>query len=296
MIPQAFLQLNHGAASAAVDPLGAELRSLRGAGGGEVLWQDGPGLWPHAAPVLFPFVGRLRDGGHQLGARWHAMKIHGFADALAFDTVEQREDALTLELNAGPATREAFPFDFRLRVDFALGERSLRVGYEVLNREAERAMHFGLGSHPAFALDGALDDWRVAFDAEELPQAFRLDGALLATRPEPFAFDPPRCVTLGPRLFERDALIFKQVRSQDLTLIHRTRGPRLRLHTGAAPHLGLWARPGAGYVCIEPWFGHDDDANAPLALAAKPQLVALAPGQAWRTHYRIELLGNEGTS
>ena len=26
----------------------------------------------------------------------------------------------------------------------------------------------------------------------------------------------------------------------------------------ASPHLGIWAKPGAPFVCIEPWFSYND--------------------------------------
>ena len=44
--------------SAVVKAEGAELVSLKDAGGDELLWQAGP-EWPRHAPVLFPVVGRL---------------------------------------------------------------------------------------------------------------------------------------------------------------------------------------------------------------------------------------------
>jgi galactose mutarotase-like enzyme len=59
--------------------------------------------------------------------------------------------------------------------------------------------------------------------------------------------------------------------------VHQRTGQRIVVNTGGAPHLGLWAKPGAHYVCIEPWWGVDDDAQTPLTLAEKPAIQHLAP-------------------
>lgn len=41
-----------------------------------------------------------------------------------------------------------------------------------------------------------------------------------------------------------------------------------------------WAKPGAPYVCIEPWEGLDDDIHTTGVLAEKKGIVALPAGQA----------------
>ncbi|MDN3920335.1 aldose 1-epimerase family protein [Roseateles violae] len=282
------MQLSCGDLSARVELRGAQLRSLR-RGSEEYLWQDEAGVWPQSAPILFPFVGRLRGGGYTHAGRSYRQPIHGFASAQEFELVEQRDDALRLRLRANAATRAIYPFDFRLDVDFELSPDALQLRYSVVN-ESREAMAFGLGSHPAFALPAApLGDWSVEFETDEAPEVYRLDGELLAAMPEPLVFSPPRSVQLGEQLFDRDALIFKNIRSRRLSLNHRAHGERLRIHTGGAPHLGLWARPRAAYVCIEPWWGVDEHAQSPQELLHKPDLLRLAPAQRFETGYRIEL-------
>ncbi len=46
---------------------------------------------------------------------------------------------------------------------------------------------------------------------------------------------------------------------------------------GGAPCLGVWAKPGAKYVCIEPWYGIDDRFNAAHDFPHKEQILSLAP-------------------
>lgn len=283
-----MLSLGCGELQARIALRGAELRSLR-LGSEELLWQDEAGVWPHSAPLLFPFVGRLREGRYLHQGRSYSMGIHGFAAGMDFEPIRRTADVLSLQLRADAETRACFPFEFRLVVSFRLDTDGLLVSYEVHNESLE-PMAFGLGSHPAFALGtGELHDWWLEFDQPETPVTFRLDGDLLSQQPEPLFFAGPKQTRIGlhARLFERDALIFKQIASRQVRLVHKEAGTRLAVDTGGAPHLGLWAMPGARFVCIEPWFGVDEDAAAPLELMQKPTLQRLAAGACFKCGYRI---------
>jgi galactose mutarotase-like enzyme len=45
------------------------------------------------------------------------------------------------------------------------------------------------------------------------------------------------------------------------------------------PHLGIWTKPGAGYICIEPWQGHADPEDFEGELAVKPGVVLVQPSE-----------------
>ena len=45
-----------------IDDLGAQLCSVQNAQGTEYIWQADPAIWGRHAPLLFPVIGRLRDG------------------------------------------------------------------------------------------------------------------------------------------------------------------------------------------------------------------------------------------
>jgi len=44
------------------------------------------------------------------------------------------------------------------------------------------------------------------------------------------------------------------------------------------PHLALWSKPGAPFVCMEAWTGHGDPVGFSGDLADKPSMRLLAPG------------------
>ncbi|MDM4765922.1 hypothetical protein [Pelomonas sp. SE-A7] len=278
-------ELSLGSMSATVGVRGAELRSLRRAGE-EFLQAAEPGR----AILQFPNVGRLREDGIRHGGSFHALPQDGFAAHCDFRLVEHTPHSLVLALRADAHTRECYPFEFELRVAYALQARGLKVDYRVHNRGLER-LAFGLGSQPVFTLPLAegesLQDWSLAFDAAEAPEAYRQDGPLLSALPQPFAFSPPQSLQLGSPQFASGRLAFKHINSQRLDLVHARRGRRLSLLTGGAPHLGLWSRHDA--VCIAPWYGIEDDAQAPLELLAKPSAIQLPAGRAFVAGYRIEL-------
>lgn len=279
-----------GALRCVVSTRGAELRSLLDTQvQDEYIWQRNPAVWSDSAPILFPFVGRLREGSYFHEGKRYAMPIHGFARDAAFSVVDQHEQGATLVLRESPETLACYPFRFVLRVQFTLEKHCVHVAYTVAN-PGEQPLLFSLGSHPGFRLPPTtrgLVDWMLSFSDTEKSECFRLDGDLLSTAPESLDFVQRHSIPLSPGLFERDAIIFKQIRSQHVRLIHRSGRVRLSVATGGTPSLGLWARAGAPYVCIEPWHGYDDDSTGGGELQAKPGIVKLEAGGVFRTAYAI---------
>jgi len=286
------IELSHGPLTARIARLGAELQSLR-RGGEELMWQPRAGHWQQTSPWLFPVVGRLRDGGFTHRGRWYELPLHGFAAARSFELLSQTGDTAQLQLRADDGTRAAYPFDFRLVIGYRLGADGLEMNLAVHNDGAE-TLPFSIGGHPGFALPGRLDGWRLQFDQPEADTVWRLQPdpapwGLRAGTPERWRWDAPGRLDLHGQLFQRDAIILDPVRSRSVALVHRTEGERLRLDLGGAPSLGLWARPGAPFICIEPWWGRDDATEAPHELIAKPQLLKLGAGSQFQARLQIHL-------
>ena len=266
---------------------GAELRSLRDAeSGDEFIWQRDPAIWAGSAPILFPVIGRLKDGGYTLDGTAHEIPKHGFARDMDFALVATGDASATFQLANSDATSAAYPFAFSLEVTFTLRGRTLAVDYRVVNC-GDRVMPFALGSHPAFNLPGVLEDWSIVFDAVEEPLCYRVAENLLSSAPEPFAFLSDNSIALSGTIFDRDALIFKGIRSRRLQIAHRERGVRLNFATGGAPVLGIWAKPGAPYVCLEPWCGFDDTSEINADIMRKPGMLTLAAGDSFVTGYCV---------
>jgi galactose mutarotase-like enzyme len=105
----------------------------------------------------------------------------------------------------------------------------------------------------------------------------RLDaaGLLSATRdPTPVA---QRRLMLKDELFRDDAIIFDEIRSR--SVIYGVAGaPRIQVRFPDTPYLGLWTKPGADFICIEPWHGVADPAGFTGDFTAKPGVFSVAPG------------------
>ncbi|WP_237068199.1 aldose 1-epimerase family protein [Microbulbifer guangxiensis] len=284
----ASLMLKNNRLTVAVREKGAELFSLVDhARQRELMWRGDPDVWAGTAPILFPVVGRLKNAGYHHDGHWYAMRKHGFASKRQFSLLNADDESLTLTLQADEDTRQLYPFDFRLQVTFRLERDTLSVLYRVENH-GEGGMPFSLGSHPAFALPGetmAASDSYLEFECHEQGECYHLEGDLLGENPEPLTMAGRR-LQLGEDTFARDALILKNIRSRKIGLFAGGEC-LLEFDTGGAPHVGIWAKPNAPYVCIEPWLSTDDTPSAPSELAEKPGFITLQPGEVSENGYRI---------
>lgn len=86
---------------------------------------------------------------------------------------------------------------------------------------------------------------------------------------------------LHPGLFDDGALVFPEDAGQGLRY-GVSGGPGLRLAFENLPNLALWTKPGAPFLCIEPWHGMAAHEGAPPDIAARPGTMTLAPGETRR--------------
>jgi galactose mutarotase-like enzyme len=265
-----------------VSSLGAELQSIADAQGRDWLWDGDERWWTGRAPILFPTVGALVDGTARFGGKGYPMAQHGFARRRAFMLAEQTDRAATFRLEADDDSRTHYPFAFRLDVTHRLDGPVLETVARVTNLD-DVPMPAGVGFHPAlrWPLPGTAatsrDQHIIRFDADE-PEPIRgvVPGGLLGPdHPTPVREDE---LALGDSLFEVDALVLDRPNSRGLW--YGVPGaPGVRVDFATLPYLGIWTKPGAGYLCIEPWQGHADDEGFTGEFADKPGVVTLAPGE-----------------
>ena len=240
-----------------VKPLGAELCSIRNAEGAEYVWQADPAVWGRHAPVLFPMVGKLRDGRYELNGKTYEMTPHGFARDKEFNLTEQNDNSLVYQLLPTAETRACYPCEFDLQITYRLIENALSIGYAVHNTDSS-PMPFSIGAHPAFNLHGPIDECFLEFEKSETLNTCLLgQKGLLSTETAP-VLKNSQLLPLSKTLFNRDALIFLDAKSKKITLGAKNSPRRLTVEFAGFPELGIWSKPGAPFVCIEPWFGTAD--------------------------------------
>ena len=291
-IPESWTRIRSDELLAAVDPMGAQLSLLRDVEGRDLLWNGDPAFWTGRAPLLFPIVGSLAGGQYRLGTRQCVLPRHGFARRRRFELLESSDAAATFILRADDATLAVYPFHFELEVHFALRGSLLSVSTRVHNTGAG-ILPASFGYHPAFRwplpYGESRDEHYLEFEMDEPAPVRRLDhDGLLAPASHPTPVQGRR-LALRDSLFDEDALIIDQLHSRRVSY-GASRGPRLRIELANTPFLGLWSKPGAPFICIEPWHGISDPQGFLGEFTSKPGTFQLAPGGVQQLDMQLELL------
>lgn len=276
------LTVSDGGWTASVRTLGAELQSVRDPQGHEYIWQGDPAVWSGRSPLLFPIVGRQKDDTLDYGnGTEYKMKAHGFAKTQIFSVASRTEREAELILYDNEATRSQYPFAFSLRSAFSLSSNVLTVRRTVRNT-GDQPLPFLLGEHIGFCVpmeEGlTYSDYRVRFEKRETLDNFPLNGDHYLDTHEPY-INNEDILPLDPLMFANDARILRDPVSRSVRL-ESARGSRsVQVDFPDYTSLGLWAKPRAPYLCIEPWVGHDSFAGDSHLMSEKDSLVVLASGE-----------------
>lgn len=285
-----MIEIASAALSAVINPFGAELTHLRDAEGRELLTDADPAFWTGRAPLLFPIVGALNQDTYRVDGHEYALPKHGFARRMLFETIEAAADRATFRLSDSEATLAVYPWRFSLDVTFALAGAALLVEATIGN-PGDATLPASFGFHPAFAwpLPYGRDraGHRIEFEADEGPlRALTPEGLIApAERPSPLE---GRTLHLADDLFTEDALIWDPVASRRVTY-GASDGPQLEVEFPDTDKLGIWTRPGAHYVCIEPWHGIADPEGFAGEFRDKPGIFAVPPHGSKQIGMRVTL-------
>ena len=288
-------ELEKGGLRATVQTKGGELISLRDKAGLEHIWQGDPAFWTGRNPILFPIVGTLKDGQVEIGGRRYEMDRHGFARRVEFSLVEQEEDRVVLELRESRETLSRWPFPFSLKVEHRLLEEGSSTTFLVENT-GDRPMPFCIGGHTAIRCpleEGErFEDYELIFEEAELADSHLLSpaGTILHHGREPM-LDGTGRLALDYQTFARlDTIIFSMLRSGNVSLVHQETGRGVRLDFHEFPMVAFWTKPGAPFLCLEPWQGCaalDDETGR---FEDKPYCLSLAPGESKRLTCSLSLI------
>jgi galactose mutarotase-like enzyme len=105
--------------------------------------------------VMFPIAGFSHGAARADHYSWQGverpMPIHGFAMRLPWAVAEVTASSVRLVLEAAAATRDAYPFDFRLGLDHRLEGGALHSVLSIDNLD-DRPLPFSTGFHPYIRL------------------------------------------------------------------------------------------------------------------------------------------------
>lgn len=285
-----MVTIDNGVLRVRIAPMGAELQSIYAPRTDrEYLWQGDPAIWSGRSPLLFPIVGRLKDDAYVHAGKRYTLEKHGFARHAVFEVAEASGTEAVFLLEAQAGERAEYPFAYRLTVRYALQGDTLAVTHAVENT-GQAPMYFSIGAHPGFCC--AMGDMLI-FEREEPLRPYRLTGEMLLSQ-APEASYGEGVLEITPELFEEDALIFRDLASRSVQLVRQDGERGVTVRYGDAPCLGIWAKPGAPYVCIEPWYGADDHAGVSGVLSEKPYIQVLTPGGRFEFPVLITMDGVQG--
>ncbi len=150
---------------------GAELSSISSKEDGtEYLWNGNKKYWGYHAPVLFPIVGKVKNGIYRVDGKEYNLPQHGLARVSEFELIEKSENKLVFELLYSEETLKIYPYKFSLKITYSLVEDGVITAYTVENKD-DKDIYFSIGAHPAFMcpIKGGelIDDYYFEFNEKE---------------------------------------------------------------------------------------------------------------------------------
>lgn len=279
----------------AINHFGAELCSIvKKENGVEYVWNGDERFWKRSAPVLFPFVGSLKNKEFLYGDKAYPMGQHGFARDMEFSLVSNDGRQAWFSLSSDDTTYEKYPFAFTLEIGYVLTDNTIKVIWRVIN-EDEKQMYFSIGGHPAFMCpldgEGRQTDYFIAFDSDKNLVYSKLSENGLVYKKDNILETNGGKMQITENLFDEDALVVEGGQAHRVYLCKPDGTPYLTV-TFDAPLFGLWspAKKNAPFICIEPWYGRCDSEAFTGTLEEREYGSSLAPHESFEAAFEIQVV------
>lgn len=280
--------------TAEIESFGAELKSIKSnATGMEYMWYGKPEYYKRTSPILFPFVGSLKNQEYTYEGKKYPMTQHGFARDMEFKVTEQKEDELWFLLVSDESTLEKYPFSFELHIGYRLVGNALKVTWKVVNTN-EKEMHFSIGAHSEFncPLQDESDKTGYGLDFhtghEVLASRINADGLMLDGK-QKIAEDAGKM--LFPEGFFDDGVYIVENSQTNRVSLLDPKGREYVTVSSDAPLYGIWSpeKKNAPFVAIEPWYGRCDRATFAGTLEEREWGNHLMPHETFERSYEIAI-------
>lgn len=277
-----------------INHFGAELCSMiKKETGVEYMWNADEKFWKRSAPVLFPFVGSLKNGEFLYEGKSYPMGQHGFARDMEFSLVSNNGTEAWFSLSSDETTYEKYPFAFTLEIGYLLKNSTLRVIWKVIN-EDDKQMYFSIGGHPAFMCPlngkGKQTDYFIEFDTNKDLKYSKLSNNGLVYKKDNILAVNGGKMQVTENLFDEDALVVEGNQAHRISLCKPDGTPYLTVIFDA-PLFGLWspAKKNAPFICIEPWYGRCDSEAFSGTLAEREYGHSLRSHEGFEAAFEIEV-------
>ena len=249
----------------------------------ERIWTADPAVWNRHSPILFPFVGRVKEGKYRYGGKEYVMKTqHGFARDMEFACLEETPSVIKHCLTATEKTKEIYPFDFRLTVEHSIDPvqpRRLTVKWKIENLGDEQ-MVFSVGGHPGFLIPESIkkEDCFLVFPERQELCYIGANAAGFALPEKKYSLSLDKgFAAYQPDI--PDTWIFEDGQVEEVGIATPDKKPFVTMYCAGFPMLAVWANPAGPFICLEPWFGRTDDEGF-TGSAEEKKSMQLLPGGA----------------
>ncbi len=258
----------------------------------EYLWNGDPAFWGKKSPVLFPIVGGLKENTFYYNEKSYQLNRHGFARDMEFEVIYQDATSISFLLEADETTRKNYPFQFEFFVYYELLDNTVVVSYFVKNTD-EKDILFSVGAHPAFALplvaETEFSDYYLLFNKNEQTGHYPLAAnGLIETKATPLLNNTNK-LPLTKSLFYNDAIIFKSLQSNRISIVSDKTEHGLTMLFDNFPYMGIWSSKDANFICLEPWCGVADNIDTNQQLINKEGINILPPKKTFSRTWGVRL-------
>lgn len=256
----------------------------------QYLYQGNTPFWGGKNPGLFPIIGSTFCGSYEIDETTYTMKNHGLIRYAQLSCIAHTDTSITFEICDNEETRAQYPFSFCYRVTYLLTNNKVDITYDIMNT-GDRDMPFSFGLHPSFLTpiheNECFEDYRLQFSNKETMQQLHYD----AYKEKPVIYEDIQIQDIPLTydwILKEGTVIYKHCKSAYVTLL----GPKsyVKLSIAGYPYLAFWTpAKGAPFLCIEPWYGHDDFTDVKEDFYHREGTLILSPRKTFTTSYSIEV-------
>lgn len=258
----------------------------------ELIWCANPQVWNRHAPILFPFVGEVYNKEYRYNGVTYPMSAHGFARDAMFIFESDDNKKIVHSLTSNEETNKVYPFDFRLEVSHKLEDSKVIVEWKVINT-GDKEMLFTIGAHPAFNVPATKDtlqkDYYLTFGDNKELEYIRISkdgGTALYDEVHKLPLEDG-AYQVGEHLFDDGVLIFEDNQLSEVGIAFPDKKPYVTISCKGFPYVGVWTKPNAPFICLEPWFGRCDNYGFIGELKEKVGVQRLDAGKTFKVEYEI---------
>ncbi len=239
---------------------GAELQSLiLKKDNLEYVWQGNPDIWAKHAPLLFPLIGRLKDGEYTFEGQTYKATGHGFGRDSELEVIAQKDDEIIFSLKPNELSASMYPFEFELQIKYSVNGATLKKEHTFFNKD-NKALYYEVGGHDGYNIcleDGeVMNDYYLDFGNLDAIHPLCLDENILILED---TYEIPLTdgkLQVDMELFKVDALMLHNCPVKVISLKSTKSDREIKFEFQDFPTIGIWTKYkpfDTNYICFEPW-------------------------------------------